>query len=1359
MPVLSRPALTARRQRLHSYGILAGVLCACFVISACSDSRWKEVVVVSNASASLRSTVWVTAPGNFLSVWTPDGARIWTSTDDGSIFYSPNGGSAWTKQKLGDPLKAPFQSIAPIRGSQDGSHIWALLNGNTILHSDDYGRTWSSQSDDHVFVAEDGTIHGLNSLFVSSDGHSVWIVGGGGRILHTFDAGAHWEQQASGTVEDFSAIRGLNGELWILARNGDVLHSFDTVPSWRLLYKARDKVNLQYLLGAGPNMWAIGRTADNILPDQVVYYSNDGGRTWTKQNSGEAGKGLKDIEVSSAFVSEGLKLWAATNQGTVISSGDKGRNWEIVRKEFIPEMVKERGGGWTGSPDIAISRLSSVFGNSNGNQLWAVGEPAVIFHSDNGGKDWTTQSGILDATARAVAASRDGTHIWLGNEEGDIFYSWDSGDTWQKGQKERSEFINSLFATEDGTRVWAVPNGEGILYSGDGGKTWTRTGVRAANDSSIPADPNSDSTPGFLYSISGTPTSSHVWAVGSNGAVFTSTDGTRWQKRDIPGSSRENLTGVFVNADGRRVVIAGAKQLFISDDSGSSWRIQELSWVRTVVGTPDGSTIWAFGGMLWKSVDGGRTWHSQALPRNVEIMSAHVGANQRSIWAVGNLGTETDGAPFILESADGGDTWNGIPESGEPSVPGVRQDASLRPLSIVGDASDRLWAVGEIGEIAGKAWVVRGLQSDYVYPAVQKWRYETGPLSTRLQFIIKPAPNEQRDGRPYTIILSGANDFDFAKNRFTALVVPAKQSSVNPALWSIDFDPRQMGIEHAQTAHLRISVESLNGFREELALPPFMVDPWGRWRGILQIWWVPPIAVVLLLLLSLTVLLFVRPALLLNFYRHAGFLRVAESVSVPWLSTLLRGLVTLTIVPYYVRHPRVLDAWVAANLNTLTSRFDREVSPHRENHGADRSSDAYVPLPVKIVSNQRQALLDRPSMRDLSEYFSHKRTIWQVVGPGGSGKTTLAVQIARWGITEALRQSLASHRMAPILVAEELSNEAVTPKKDLVTVIQRKLKNWLNEDVDRALVLALLKAQRLLVVVDGISERSDDTRDHIRTIHGSYPVNALVITSRTRLPFEAGDDVLMLPQQLDSSSLLYFMSALLRLSAPDEVLARMQQLTLAQQLYALLPKKRRNDNASGERYPEEQIPLTPLLVKLYINKAVELEMEGRPLTELPTSIPEIYFEFLRSVNAQTVRPSLPHDDMFRIAELLAELSLGEEFVPRAFTRTQARLALQTSALNTVAGVDAIQRLLDSGILLQRDAGTEVLLQFTVDPIGEYLAAMAKAKKCGSDRTCWAQLYSRVPEKNKASEGFQTALNLIVDRYAAEYGWAVLKEAS
>ena len=104
-------------------------------------------------------------------------------------------------------------------------------------------------------------------------------------------------------------------------------------------------------------------------------------------------------------------------------------------------------------------------------------------------------------------------------------------------------------------------------------------------------------------------------------------------------------------------------------------------------------------------------------------------------------------------------------------------------------------------------------------------------------------------------------------------------------------------------------------------------------------------------------------------------------------------------------------------------------------------------------------------------------------------KTSWACQIAEWG----LQKQLTNHRMIPVLLEADLEKNS-----SLVETLSGLLSS-LTQQTDSLppeLVEKLLRRQRLLVIVDHLSEMGSATREAISPALPDFAPKALVVTSR-----------------------------------------------------------------------------------------------------------------------------------------------------------------------------------------------------------------------------------------------------------------------
>jgi hypothetical protein len=295
---------------------------------------------------------------------------------------------------------------------------------------------------------------------------------------------------------------------------------------------------------------------------------------------------------------------------------------------------------------------------------------------------------------------------------------------------------------------------------------------------------------------------------------------------------------------------------------------------------------------------------------------------------------------------------------------------------------------------------------------------------------------------------------------------------------------------------------------------------------------------------------------------------------------------------------------------------------------------------------------------------------------------------------------------------------------------------------------ALLRKQRIVVIVDRLSERSASTQQQIKELFRSSRVEALVITTRAAIRPDGSDPVFLYPQPLDSSSLVHFMTALLRQKAAH-VISQVQDDEKSGTIPRNIPFSSPEDQlALGTRLAklfrsvgnanDPSLAILPLPVLLFVEEAIRLVDSGRSLDDLPVSLPDVYFRYLERVNPKDpgVRNFMPSDDFLRASMLVAKLALGEDFVPKEFFRDDTRALLVENGWKDEK-LDPIQRMLDNGILIEKTVIGHRRLRFALDPVAESLAASLYVRRCKGS----VQRLEELTLRAATSPGFYSAVVL------------------
>ncbi len=244
--------------------------------------------------------------------------------------------------------------------------------------------------------------------------------------------------------------------------------------------------------------------------------------------------------------------------------------------------------------------------------------------------------------------------FYMGQVNGGVWKSDDYGRTWNPiFDQESTQSIGAIAVAPSDPNVIYVASGEGlhrpdlsvgdgIYKSTNGGKTWTHLGLRDGQQ--IPAlvvdprDPNK-----LIAAVLG-----HPYGPNEERGIYRSTDGGQnWQKVI---SKDDNTGGSDVEIDPSNPDVVYA----------SMWEVREGPW-------EDGNEFNGPDGGLFKSTDGGATWHplTKGLPNDLsQIYVAIAPSNSRRLYAT--LATAS-GKLAVYRSDDAGDSWSQITDDPRPS--------------------------------------------------------------------------------------------------------------------------------------------------------------------------------------------------------------------------------------------------------------------------------------------------------------------------------------------------------------------------------------------------------------------------------------------------------------------------------------------------------------------------------------------------------------------------------------------------------------------------------------------------------------------------------------------------------------------
>jgi photosystem II stability/assembly factor-like uncharacterized protein len=430
------------------------------------------------------------------------------------------------------------------------------------------------------------------------------------------------------------------------------------------------------------------------LTGRGILKSTNGGDTWAR-----AAAGLPDIFVSMLAIDPVTtsNLYAVVGNA-IFKSTNGGESWNGLNTGFPPNTFSI-------SVFVDPATPSNVYATGFAPQN---GGPAafLIAGTTDGGVSWNTVTANLPPNASlrllAIAPTSPATLYAIGSlsvpggpppGQG-LLKSTDRGQSWTAvdvGLPAGASIVSVVLDPNDASAIYlgvVFPFAEagGILKSTDGGKSWRAisTGLPANTPiQSLAIDPVNSST---LYFI-------------SNGTFFKSTDGGAHWNKAVTGLSAVSVGALAVNRfDAGAVYAAVGNSLFKSVDSGSNWDklfsfqlsiapgapfappflSDAPAYPRSLLidssnpdilyaGTVRGNGCYFADNLLFKSIDGGRTWTDGVSPDRSGCVLGGLFGPSAGLKAIDPSDPNTlyvaetddeDGGYGLLQSRDGGATWN-----------------------------------------------------------------------------------------------------------------------------------------------------------------------------------------------------------------------------------------------------------------------------------------------------------------------------------------------------------------------------------------------------------------------------------------------------------------------------------------------------------------------------------------------------------------------------------------------------------------------------------------------------------------------------------------------------------------------------
>ncbi|MBW4442729.1 MAG: HEAT repeat domain-containing protein [Plectolyngbya sp. WJT66-NPBG17] len=391
-------------------------------------------------------------------------------------------------------------------------------------------------------------------------------------------------------------------------------------------------------------------------------------------------------------------------------------------------------------------------------------------------------------------------------------------------------------------------------------------------------------------------------------------------------------------------------------------------------------------------------------------------------------------------------------------------------------------------------------------------------------------------------------------------------------------------------------------------------------------------------------------------------------------------------------HPRVLDAWVKKQIEVA-----REAFAHKSTV-SDRK--VYIPIPVVMDGTAIAEL----SSQDLHTTFWDGRQCLLIWGEGGIGKTSLACHLAKWAMSDNKIERLSRHRMLPVLIEQELDFKLPDEKSPFREAIRGQLQALIDaaEPINDEFLEKLLRQRRILVIVDRLSELSEETRQQIRPGHPDFPANALIVTSRVEETLDEVPKTTVKPLRIEGNRLSSFLEAYLNQRNKRELFTDPEYFDACSQLSRMV----------GQRN------ITVLLAKLYAEQMIAKKEGSEGI--LPDNIPDLMLSYLNELNRDTAEDEPDNLIVHEDAKIIAWECLKHYYRPAPAKREAILSALQAQTEADEETVKARLKHLEKRLRIVQAIGpAQDQICFALDPLAECLAALRLVELNQADRAAWS----------------------------------------
>ncbi len=549
-------------------------------------------------------------------------AVVYIGAASGGVWKTVNGGASW--QPVFD-TQGSFSIGWVTLDPQHPNVVWvgtgernaqrSVAYGDGVYKSEDGGRSWTNaglNASEHigriVVSPKDG-----DTVYVAAQG-PLWAAGGDRGLFKTSDGGKTWSQVLK--ISDNTGVT----DVVVDPRNPQVV----VAAAWQR------RRHFYTLIDGGP--------------ESAIHRSTDGGKTWTKVNSGLPSEELGRIGLAISPVNPDVlyaNVEAANGKGGIFRSTDNGITWQR-------RMDYNSGAMYYGD----------IFADpANADRVYI---PDVVFQvSDDGGKSMHAlgQRAMHVDNHIIWVDPANADHLLVGNDGG-LYRSFDRGATWV--------FFENLplaqYYDVDVDNTAPFYNVYGGLQDNNslGGPSRTRSDHGILNQDWFVTQGGD----GFVSHVDPDDPNT-IYAELQHGVIVRHDKrtgqriGIQPQEEKGGAAARWNWDSPFIISPHSHTTLYFASQvLYRSDDRGNSWKTISPDLTRQI----DRNTLPVMG----------KIWGPDAVAKNTSTaLYGNISAIAESPKKAGLLYVGTDDG-LVQVSEDGGGHWRKVDR-----LPGVPADAYI----------------------------------------------------------------------------------------------------------------------------------------------------------------------------------------------------------------------------------------------------------------------------------------------------------------------------------------------------------------------------------------------------------------------------------------------------------------------------------------------------------------------------------------------------------------------------------------------------------------------------------------------------------------------------------------------------------